>query len=168
MSAGKIARWVGGVFVAFMGLGVVGTIVSPQAQLTSTSSSPTAKPAVLGEQTAASPTTTPTVAPTVTPTPNIPTPTPLSVASKVQTKITPKPTVKPSPRPTIKPVAPASKSNCDPNYSGACVPNVYPSDVDCAGGTGDGPYYVRGPVTVIGTDRYGLDSPKDADKIGCE
>jgi hypothetical protein len=53
---------------------------------------------------------------------------------------------------------------CDPNYSGACVPIA--SDVDCAGGSGNGPAYVQGPVEVIGTDIYGLDA--DGDGIGCE
>ena len=53
---------------------------------------------------------------------------------------------------------------CDPNYSGACVP--ISSDVDCAGGSGNGPAYVQGPVQVVGTDIYGLDS--DGDGIGCE
>ena len=54
-------------------------------------------------------------------------------------------------------------SQCDPNYSG-CVPIA--SDVDCAGGTGNGPAYVKGPVTVIGEDVYKLDHDKDG--IGCE
>jgi hypothetical protein len=54
-------------------------------------------------------------------------------------------------------------SNCDSNYSG-CVPIA--SDVDCAGGSGNGPAYVRGPVNVIGYDIYGLD--RDGDGIGCE
>lgn len=57
-----------------------------------------------------------------------------------------------------------SSSNCDPNYSGACVPIA--SDVDCAGGNGNGPAYVRGPVTVIGHDIYDLD--RDGNGIGCE
>jgi hypothetical protein len=52
---------------------------------------------------------------------------------------------------------------CDPNYSG-CVPIA--SDVDCAGGSGNGPAYVRGPVRVIGTDIYDLD--RDGDGIACE
>lgn len=39
-------------------------------------------------------------------------------------------------------------------------------DVDCAGGSGDGPRYVEGPVTVTGSDPYGLDS--DGDGVGCE
>lgn len=61
-------------------------------------------------------------------------------------------------------VAPKPASNCDPNYSGKCVPIA--SDVDCAGGSGNGPAYVSGPVTVIGSDIYDLD--RDGDGIGCE
>ena len=57
----------------------------------------------------------------------------------------------------------AAQPQCDPNYSG-CVPIA--SDVDCAGGKGNGPAYVKGPVKVIGKDIYGLD--KDRDGIGCE
>jgi hypothetical protein len=51
-----------------------------------------------------------------------------------------------------------------PNYSGACVPIA--SDVDCAGGSGNGPAYVQGPVTVTGSDIYRLDSNNDG--VGCE
>lgn len=40
------------------------------------------------------------------------------------------------------------------------------SDVDCAGGSGDGPSYANGPITVTGTDIYGLDS--DGDGTACE
>ena len=58
---------------------------------------------------------------------------------------------------------PASNAGCDPNYSG-CVPIA--SDVDCVGGSGNGPAYVEGPVRVIGRDIYGLDF--DGDGIGCE
>lgn len=54
-------------------------------------------------------------------------------------------------------------SSCDSNYSG-CVPIA--SDVDCAGGRGNGPAYVRGPVNVRGSDIYGLDG--DGDGVGCE
>jgi len=63
----------------------------------------------------------------------------------------------------IAPVRTQSPS-CDPNYSGACVPIA--SDVDCAGGSGNGPAYVSGPVYVIGSDIYGLD--RDGDGVGCE
>jgi len=55
-------------------------------------------------------------------------------------------------------------SECDPNYSGACLdPDA--SDYDCEGGSGDGPEYT-GPVTVVGEDHYGLDS--DNDGSACE
>ena len=39
-------------------------------------------------------------------------------------------------------------------------------DVDCAGGTGDGPRYVEGPVNVSGADPYDLDN--NSDGVGCE
>ncbi|RAX43692.1 hypothetical protein DQ354_19430 [Arthrobacter sp. AQ5-06] len=64
----------------------------------------------------------------------------------------------------VQPAAPAAPSGCDRNYAGACVPVA--SDVDCAGGSGNGPAYVRGPVTVVGSDIYGLD--RDGDGVGCE
>jgi hypothetical protein len=69
-----------------------------------------------------------------------------------------------APEPQDDPVEPADTDDCDPNYSGGCVPIA--SDVDCAGGKGNGPAYVRGPVQVVGKDIYGLDA--DHDGIGCE
>jgi hypothetical protein len=61
------------------------------------------------------------------------------------------------------PVA-AAPASCDPNYSGPCVPIA--SDVDCAGGSGNGPAYVSGPVYVVGSDIYDLD--RDGDGVGCD
>ncbi|WP_331000309.1 excalibur calcium-binding domain-containing protein [Pseudosulfitobacter pseudonitzschiae] len=58
---------------------------------------------------------------------------------------------------------PTWSQGCDPNYS-PCVPIA--SDVDCAGGSGNGPAYVEGPVTVNGSDIYGLD--RDGDGVACE
>jgi hypothetical protein len=54
-------------------------------------------------------------------------------------------------------------SGCDPNYSG-CVPIA--SDVDCEGGSGNGPAYVSGPVRVTGSDIYDLD--RDGDGTACD
>ena len=69
---------------------------------------------------------------------------------------------KPKPKP---PAPPPSGGGCDPNYAGACLdPNA--SDYDCAGGSGNGPSYVQGPITVVGDDHYGLDS--DGDGVACE
>jgi len=76
-------------------------------------------------------------------------------------------TLQPVPQITVvgtKPPEPEPPLDCDPNYSGACVPIA--SDVDCAGGSGNGPAYVAGPVTVIGSDIYDLD--RDGDGVGCE
>jgi hypothetical protein len=56
-----------------------------------------------------------------------------------------------------------SNGNCTPGYS-PCIP--VGSDVDCAGGSGDGPRYVSGPVHVTGSDPYDLD--RDSDGIACE
>lgn len=39
---------------------------------------------------------------------------------------------------------------CHPSYEGECVPIA--SDVDCAGGSGNGPEYVVGPAQVVGPD----------------
>ncbi|MFF5177564.1 G5 domain-containing protein [Micromonospora sp. NPDC000316] len=57
----------------------------------------------------------------------------------------------------------AQSSRCDPNYT-PCVPIA--SDVDCAGGSGNGPAYVSGVVKVIGIDIYDLD--RDNDGYGCD
>lgn len=55
-----------------------------------------------------------------------------------------------------------AQSGCHPSYS-PCVPMS--SDVDCGNGSGDGPSYVAGPVKVLGSDPYDLDS--DGDGWGC-
>jgi hypothetical protein len=64
-----------------------------------------------------------------------------------------------SPEPT-----PSPSEGCHPSYS-PCIPNDG-HDVDCEGGSGDGPSYVRGPVKVNGFDEYRLD--RDGDGIACE
>jgi endonuclease YncB( thermonuclease family) len=62
--------------------------------------------------------------------------------------------------------APAT-GGCHPSYAGACVPTGF-SDVDCAGGSGNGPGYVSAKrFRVVGPDVYGLDG-NDDDGIACE
>ena len=68
---------------------------------------------------------------------------------------------------TVPPVtAPATTvsvaPDCTPGYD-PCIPPG--PDVDCAGGTGNGPRYVTGPVYVTGSDPYDLD--RDGDGVGC-
>lgn len=72
------------------------------------------------------------------------------------------PRVAPAEKKTPAP-APAAKSNCHPSYSGCLRADA--SDYDCAGGSGNGPYYT-GAVQVYGSDPFGLD--RDGDGWGCE
>lgn len=62
------------------------------------------------------------------------------------------------------PAPPAAGNGCHPSYAGVCVPIA--SDVDCAGGSGNGPEYVSGPVRVVGPDEYDLE--RDNDGIACD
>jgi endonuclease YncB( thermonuclease family) len=52
---------------------------------------------------------------------------------------------------------------CTAGYSPCIPPGL---DVDCRGGSGDGPRYVEGPVRVRGSDPYGLEG--NGDGVGCE
>ena len=82
---------------------------------------------------------------------------PVDEVMSLGTRKPPPPPPEPEPEPELEP-------DCDSNYAGGCVP--IDSDVDCAGGSGNGPSYVNGPVRVVGSDIYGLD--RDGDGIGCE
>ncbi|TFD45401.1 hypothetical protein E3T55_18735 [Cryobacterium frigoriphilum] len=68
------------------------------------------------------------------------------------------------PAPAPAPVQAAPVGNCDSNYADVCVPIA--SDVDCAGGSGNGPAYIDGPLRIVGTDIYDLD--RDGDGIACD
>ena len=104
--------------------------------------------------------TTTVEVPTTTPTTTTPPPPPPTTT--VVQPPPPQPTIE-QPAPPPPAAEPAPQQQCDPNYSG-CVPIA--SDVDCAGGSGNGPAYVDGPVDVIGTDIYDLD--RDGDGTACE
>jgi hypothetical protein len=72
------------------------------------------------------------------------------------------------PATTAAPVtaAPSRGSGCHPSYQGTCIPADV-SDADCAGGSGNGPYYVQEKnIRVVGQDVFDLD--RDGDGIGCE
>ncbi|SIR61420.1 G5 domain-containing protein [Microbacterium sp. RURRCA19A] len=60
--------------------------------------------------------------------------------------------------------APSSSDGCHPSYADACVP--IDSDVDCAGGKGNGPSYFSGVARVVGPDVYDLD--RDGDGWACQ
>lgn len=91
---------------------------------------------------------------------------PTTTTTAPPTTLAPATTV-PAPRfaePPPPPVTePPPSNDCEPGYE-PCIPPG--ADVDCAGGTGNGPRYVSGPVYVSGSDPYGLDT--DDDGIACE
>ncbi|NQX04362.1 G5 domain-containing protein [Rathayibacter sp. VKM Ac-2856] len=66
--------------------------------------------------------------------------------------------------PAPAPVAEPAGAGCHSSYAGECVPIA--SDGDCAAGSGNGPVYILGPVTVVGPDDYDLDN--DGDGIACD
>jgi hypothetical protein len=59
----------------------------------------------------------------------------------------------------------SAQTNCDPSYPSMCLETGI-GDYDCAGGSGDGPNYVQGPIEVRAPDPFGLDA--DHNGIGCE
>lgn len=100
---------------------------------------------------------------------------PVNEVTAIGTKVPAPPPVAaaPAPAPEAVPAEPVPAApvpavpqpgGCDPNYADACVPVA--SDVDCAGGSGDGPAYVQGPVRIVGSDIYDLD--RDGDGIACD
>lgn len=146
---GRLKKVLVGTGVSVAALAVIGA-ASPQP-----AAKPKAQSVVLSAETNETPAPTIKSTPTATPMPSTtPTPVPTPTATPKRVAVT-------TPTPVVH--TPTPQSNCDPNYSG-CVPIA--SDVDCAGGGGNGPAYVQGPVKVIGTDIYHLDA--DHDGIGCE
>jgi len=111
-------------------------------------------------------TTTTTTKPPVTTTTTTTTPPPTTTTTTVAPApkpVVPQPVTPTQEAPAPPPPPPAAPSGCDPNYTG-CVPIA--SDVDCAGGSGNGPAYASGPVNVIGSDIYDLD--RDGNGVACE
>lgn len=107
--------------------------------------------------TTAPPTTaapTPTSAPTTTAAP----------ATTTTRKPVTTTTAKPATTTTKKPAT--QSSGCHTSYTRTCIPPDV-SDADCAGGSGNGPFYVREKnIGVVGPDVFDLD--RDGDGIGCE
>ena len=84
---------------------------------------------------------------------------PDSRITMVVAKAPPPPTTAPPP-PTTTPAR-----SCDPSYPEVCLdPDAL--DYDCAGGSGNGPRYVNGPIRVRPPDPFDLD--REGDGWGCE
>jgi hypothetical protein len=77
----------------------------------------------------------------------------------------PPPSTAPPPPSTAPPPPETTPAQCDPSYPNVCLdPSV--GDYDCAGGTGNGPGYVEGPIRVLPPDPFDLD--REGDGWGCE
>lgn len=118
-------------------------------QLPRASTTTTERRSEFANTTTTLPPTTTTLAPTTLP------PTTTAPPTTVTTRA-------PIPPPTA---APARASGCHTSYEGECIPADV-SDADCAGGSGNGPYYVKATVKVVGPDVFDLDSNNDG--WGCE
>jgi hypothetical protein len=145
---------------------VIGTLTVASALGNASRDDPPATVSPLPTAAAAPPTYSPALlpAPVSSPTPADDTvDEPVTRASATTSRPAPR-TVQAAPKPAPTAEPEQEPSGCDPNYSG-CVPIA--RDVDCAGGRGDGPAYVKGPVRVIGKDIYGLDRGGEPG-VGCE
>lgn len=103
---------------------------------------------------------------------SVPTTTTTAATTTTTTSQPPTTTVAPTTTVTTTTTIPATTTtttppaqNCHSSYEGACL-LVGAGDYDCAGGSGNGPYYVTGPVYVVGPDEFDLD--RDGDGVGCE
>jgi hypothetical protein len=115
--------------------------------------------------------TTSTTVPPPTTTTTSPPPTTTSTVAKAATTRAPgtsraPATAPPTAPPATTPRTVAADSSCHPSYVGTCLP-VDASDVDCAGGPGNGPVYATAKrFQVVGPDVFDLD--RDGDGIACE
>jgi hypothetical protein len=144
----QVGSWA---LVALILAGVIGASVGADDERTvaSARSITIEEPSTTEEPTTTERETTTTAPPTTTTTAPPPPPTTTTVPP-------PPPTTAPPPPP------PPPPDGCHLSYD-PCVPIA--SDVDCLGGSGNGPVYT-GTVRVIGFDEYGLDD--DGDGVGCE
>jgi PASTA domain len=91
---------------------------------------------------------------------------PSTTVSLMVAKTPPAPEPPPPPPSTAPPPPPTDpEPNCDPSYPDVCLDPAV-EDYDCAGGTGNGPGYVEGPIRVRPPDPFDLD--REGDGWGCE
>ncbi len=139
-----------GVGLVLMSVG--GALIPDEERIASTGTSASEAPTTAVEPTTTIPATT-TVPPTTMTMPATTTTAPPPVMSRSTTL----------PRPVVTTVA---RAVCHPSYEGECLPPSA-SDVDCAGGSGNGPVYARTKnIRVVGPDVYDLD--RDGNGLACE
>lgn len=156
-----------GFFVAML---AIGTLASPQEEPTTVALERSASDGSSSDEDLPRASTTTEYVPETTSVPITAAPTTVPITVPPTTaRPTTVPTTRYVPPPTRPPVTAAEVApqgnggGCHPEYGG-CVPMA--SDVDCAGGSGNGPAYIDGPVASTGSDPYDLD--RDHDGVGCE
>ena len=90
---------------------------------------------------------------------------PDSTISLVVAKTPPPPPPPPPPPSTAPPPPTTTPAQGDPSYPDVCL-DAAVEDYDCAGGSGNGPEYVEGPIRVRPPDPFDLD--REGDGWGCE
>jgi hypothetical protein len=146
---------------------LAGCASTPPIRATASTDSPAAttessEPATESPAATTTPAPPPSVAPTTTRPPTTP-PVRPQATHRPAPRIVATTTVPSRPAPHTTTAAPVS--NCDPAYPGVCLKDGI-GDYDCAGGSGNGPNYVEGPIKVLPPDPFGLD--RDHDGVGCE
>lgn len=120
---------------------------------TTASAATTTSTAAVTTTTTALPITTSTTTTTVRPTTTVDDPAPRVPAAPANTTAT-------------QDLGGRTSDGCHPSYQGACLPPDAP-DVDCAGGSGNGPAYAtETDFVVVGPDVYDLDG--DGHGYACE
>ncbi|HEX7168050.1 MAG TPA: hypothetical protein VF230_13815 [Acidimicrobiales bacterium] len=156
------------VLLAVVAAPIAGT--DPEKELVTAAGSSADAPAADTTTTTQPPETTTTAAPPTTAAPTMTVPPPPPTTAKPAPVTTAAPATTSAPRVTPTTAAPppaAAASGCHSSYQGTCIPPDV-SDADCAGGSGNGPYYVlEKDIRVVGTDVFDLDG-NDNDGLGCE
>lgn len=122
-----------------------------------------ATPAVAETSEVAEPSPSPSLSPSAVPTTVAPAPVDVVPKATVPKPTVPKPASPKKPQRTVPP--PKPQGNCNPSYPSKCLKDGI-GDYDCSSGSGNGPNYVVGPLTVRGADPFKLDA--DHDGVGCE
>ena len=90
---------------------------------------------------------------------------PATTITLMVAKTPPAPPPPPPPPSTAPPPPTTTPAQCDPSYPDVCLDPAV-EDYDCAGGSGNGPEYVEGPIRVRPPDPFDLD--REGDGWGCE
>ncbi len=151
-----VVGWIAIVLGGLIVLGIISSITNGNKTTSATKGTSAAAATISLAVTEPPPTTE--VATTAAPTTTAPTPPTTRRPTPTTRRVTP--TTRKAPATTNAPAR-----NCDSAYPDVCLHDGI-GDYDCAGGSGNGPNYVDGPIRVRPPDPFGLDADHDGE--GCE